>query len=210
MEISAALVKDLREKTGAGIMDCKRALSESECDLDKAITFLREKGLAAASKKAGRATSEGLVVPYIHSGGKLGVIVEINCETDFVAKTDEFQGLCRDVAMHVAAMNPLYVSSEDVPAEVIEKEKEIYRAQAKSSGKPEKVIDKIAEGKLEKYYKDFCLLEQAFVKDNDSTIGDLVKEKIATLGENIRINRFSRFVIGEKDEGEESSEEEAS
>ncbi len=206
MEISAAKVKELRSMTGAGIMDCKRALKESELDIDRAVTFLREKGLAAASKKAGRATSEGLVTPYIHSGGKIGVIVEVNCETDFVAKTDDFQGLTRDIAMHVAAMNPLYVQREDVPADVIEKEKDIYKAQAKESGKPEKVIEKIAEGKLDKFYKDNCLLEQQFVKNNDQTIGDLLTEAIAKLGENMQINRFTRYAIGEGSD-ENSTEE---
>lgn len=197
MEISAIQVKELREKTGAGIMDCKRALAESECDIDRAITFLREKGLAAAQKKAGRATSEGLVVPYIHAGGKLGVLVEINCETDFVAKTEDFQNLARDIAMHVAAMSPEYVSREDVPEEVISKEKDIYKAQAKESGKPEKVLEKIAEGKLEKFFKENCLLEQPFVKNTDVTIEDLLKGIIAKLGENMQIERFSRLVVGE-------------
>ena len=197
MEISATRVKELREKTGAGIMDCKRALSESECDLDRAVTFLREKGLAAALKKAGRATSEGLVVPYIHAGGKLGVLVEVNCETDFVAKTEDFQNLARDIAMHVAAMSPDYVSREDVPDDVVNKEKKIYKAQAKESGKPEKVLEKIAEGKLEKFFKENCLLEQPFVKNTDVTIEGLLKDIIAKLGENMQIRRFSRLVVGE-------------
>ncbi len=206
MEISAVSVKQLREKTGAGIMDCKKALKESECDLDKAIKYLREKGLAAAQKKAGRATSDGLVTPYIHSGGKIGVLVEINCETDFVAKTDDFQELSRDVAMHIAAMSPQYVSREDVSQDVIDKEKEIYRVQAKSSGKPDKVIDKIAEGKLEKFFKEVCLLEQPFVKNTDISVEELIKETIAKLGENIQIRRFVRFMVGEETEDVRSEE----
>jgi elongation factor Ts len=197
MDISAGNVKELREKTGAGIMDCKRALAESECDLEKAVTYLREKGLAAASKKAGRATSEGLVTPYIHAGGKIGVLLEVNCETDFVAKTDDFQGFTHNVAMHIAAMNPQYVSRDDVPADVVEKEKAIFIAQAKDSGKPEKVLEKIAEGKIDKFFKDVCLLDQPFVKDPDSSIGDLLKELISKLGENMQIKRFTRFAVGE-------------
>ena len=201
MEISATQVRELREKTGAGIMDCKKALKEASGDLDGATTYLREKGLAAAAKKAGRATSEGLVHSYIHSGGKVGVLVEINCETDFVAKNDEFQGLIKDVAMHVAAMSPIYVRREDVPADVIEKEKDIYRAQAKESGKPDKILDKIAEGKLDKFFKEACLLEQPFVKDPDKTIGDLVTDAVAKLGENIQMGRFARFRVGEGSDG---------
>ncbi|MCK4739431.1 MAG: translation elongation factor Ts [Deltaproteobacteria bacterium] len=204
MQISAENVRELREKTGAGIMDCKRALTETDCDVERAITFLREKGLAAAGKKAGRATNEGLVTPYIHSGGKIGVLLEINCETDFVAKTDDFQNMCKDVAMHIAAMNPEYVRREDVPADVIEKEKAIFIAQAKESGKPEKVIDKIAEGKLDKFFKDVCLLEQSNVKSPDSSIQDLVKEAIAKLGENMQVRRFVRFDVSE---GEDSTPE---
>jgi elongation factor Ts len=199
MEISASQVRELREMTGAGIMDCKKALKEASGDLDGATTYLREKGLAAAAKKASRATSEGLVYSYIHSGGKVGVLVEINCETDFVAKNDEFQGLIKDVAMHVAAMSPQYVRREDVPAEIIEKEKNIYKAQAKESGKPDKILDKIAEGKLDKFFKESCLLEQSFVKNPDKTIGDLVTDAVAKLGENIQMGRFARFKVGEGD-----------
>lgn len=196
MEISAAAVKELREKTGAGIMDCKKALAETKCDMEKAVTYLREKGLAAAAKKASRVASEGLVVSYIH-GGKVGVLLEVNCETDFVAKTDGFAELVRDIAMHVAAMNPLYVRREDVPADLIVKEKEIYAHQAKESGKPAHVVEKMVEGKIEKFYKEICLLEQPFVKNPDVTIDKLVIEAIAKLGENITVRRFARFKVGE-------------
>ena len=197
MEISADKVRDLREKTGAGIMDCKRALAENSGDMGKALNFLREKGLASAQKKAGRAASDGLIASYVHAGGKVGVLAEINCETDFVAKTGDFQGLAKDIALHVAAMNPLYVAREDVPADVVAQEKEIYRAQAKGEGKPDKVLDKIVEGKLERYYKDVCLLEQAFVKNSDHSVADMITAAIAKLGENIRVRRFSRFKVGE-------------
>lgn len=207
MQISAENVRELREKTGAGIMDCKRALTETDCDVERAITFLREKGLAAAGKKAGRATNEGLVTPYIHSGGKIGVLLEIKCETDFVAKTDDFQNMCKDVAMHIAAMNPEYVRREDVPADVIEKEKAIFIAQAKESGKPEKIIDKIAEGKLDKFFKEVCLLEQSNVKNPDSSIQDLVKEAISKLGENMQVRRFVRFDVSESEDSTPEAED---
>jgi elongation factor Ts len=197
MEISAEQVRELRERTGAGIMDCKKALKESKGDLGDAMTYLRQKGLAAAQKKAGRVANEGLVYAYIHAGGKVGVLLEMNCETDFVAKTDDFRSLTKDVAMHIAAMNPLYVRKEDVPEDVVGREKEIYRAQAKESGKPEKVIDRIAEGKLEKFFKEVCLLEQSFVKNPDVTIGGVVTEAISKLGENIQVGRFARFKVGE-------------
>jgi elongation factor Ts len=197
MQISAAAVKELREKTGAGIMDCKKALSDSGGELEAAVTYLREKGLAAAQKKAGRTAAEGLVHSYIHAGGRIGVLVEINCETDFVAKTDGFSDLVKDIAMHIAAASPQYVTRDEVPADVVKAEKKIYAAQAKESGKPEKVIDKIVEGKVEKFYKDVCLLEQPFVKNPDISIEKLVIEAIARIGENINIRRFSRFKVGE-------------
>ncbi len=196
MEISAAAVKELREKTGAGFMDCKKALSQTKGDIEKAVTFLREKGLAAAAKKASRVASEGIVTSYIH-GGKVGVLVEVNCETDFVAKTDGFSDLVKDVAMHIAAMNPLYVRREEVPAELVEKEKEIFAHQAKESGKPENVIQKMVDGKIEKFFKEICLLEQPFVKNPDLTIEKLIVEAVAKLGENITVRRFARFKVGE-------------
>ena len=197
MEISASLVKDLREKTGAGMMDCKKALTETSGDFEKAIEFLRKKGIASAAKKAGRATKEGAVTSYIHGEGKVGVLLEINCETDFVARTDHFRQLVKDVSMHIAAASPLYVRAEEVPAEVLAKEKEIAVAQMQASGKPAAVLEKIAEGKLNKYFEDNCLLNQAFVKDPSKTVEQLVKEAIAALGENISIRRFTRFVLGE-------------
>ncbi|MBD3309579.1 translation elongation factor Ts [candidate division KSB3 bacterium] len=203
MAITAQMVKELREKTGAGIMDCKKALTETEGDLEKAIEALRKKGLAAAAKKSGRVTSEGAVASYIHAGGKIGVLVEINCETDFVARTDQFQTLVKDIAMHIAASNPLYLKREDVPAEVLQKEREIYRAQFLNSGKPEKVIEKIVDGKIDKYYTEMCLYEQPFVKDTDKTVQQLITETIAQVGENINIRRFARFVLGEGIEKEE-------
>lgn len=197
MSISAALVKELREKTGAGMMDCKKALVETNGDMEKAIDFLREKGLAAAAKKAGRIAAEGLVESYIHGGGKLGVLVEVNCETDFVAKNEGFRSFVKDIAMHIAAAKPLYLSREEVSAETIEHEKEILRAQALNEGKPANIVDKMVEGRVSKYYKEFCLLEQPFVKDPDKTIETLVKEQIATIGENISIRRFVRWEMGE-------------
>lgn len=197
MDISASRVKELREKTGAGILDCKKALDESKGDIEKAIAFLREKGLAAALKKAGRTASEGLVYAYIHGHGKVGVLLEVNCETDFVAKTEGFVSLVKDIAMHVAATSPQYVSRCEVSASLIEAEREIYRNQAKESGKPEHVIAKMVDGKLDKFYKDVCLLEQGFVKNPDITIEKLIVEAIARLGENISIRRFARFKVGE-------------
>lgn len=197
MAISASLVKELREKTGAGMLDCKKALEEAGGDLDKASEILRERGLAAAAKKAGRIATEGLVESYIHGGGRIGVLVEVNCETDFVAKTDQFREFVKDIAMQIAAANPQYLRREDVPAEALEKEKEILRAQALNEGKPEKVVDKIVEGRLSKFFEENCLMEQAFIKDPDKTIAQLVNEKIAAIGENISIRRFARFELGE-------------
>ena len=195
--ISAEMVKQLREKTGAGIMDCKQALSECDIDIDKAVDFLRKKGLATAAKRAGRAMTEGMIQSYIHMGGKLGVMVEIGCETDFVAKNEDFQEFAKNIAMHIAATNPLGIKAEDVPEEVITKEKEIYRAQALEMGKPENMIDRITEGKLNKFIKESCLLNQAYVRDPETSIADLSNELIAKIGENITIKRFARFQIGE-------------
>ena len=203
MEISAKAVQELRASTGAGIMDCKKALAESEGNLEKAIEILRKKGLAAATKKSGRVTSEGAVASYIHGGGKLGVLLEVNCETDFVARTDVFQQMVKDVSMHIAAANPLYLKRENVPAELIEKEREIYRAQFEGSNKPANVIEKIVDGKIDKYYSEVCLYEQPFVKDPDKTIQQLVTDTVAKLGENLNIRRFARFVLGEGIEKEE-------
>ncbi len=196
-EISAAQVKELRERTGAGMMDCKKALAECNGDMDKAIDFLREKGLAAAAKKEGRIAAEGMVESYIHGGGRIGVLVEVNCETDFVARGDEFRQFARDIAMQIAAAKPLYVNKEDVPANVLEHEKQILRAQALNEGKPEKIVDKMVEGRVEKFYKEVCLLEQPFIKDPDIAIKDLVIEKIAKIGEKIAIRRFARYELGE-------------
>jgi elongation factor Ts len=196
-EISAALVKQLREKSGAGIMDCKSALKECDGNIEKASDFLRKKGLATAAKRAGRAMSEGVVESYIHMGGKLGVLVEVNCETDFVAKNDDFKEFARNVAMHIAATAPVGIKEEDVPEEVVNREKEIYRGQALELGKPEKMIEKIVEGKLNKFFKESCLMNQAYVRNPDLTIADLVNELIAKIGENITIKRFERFQIGE-------------
>jgi elongation factor Ts len=198
MSISAEMVRKLREETGAGMMDCKNALVEAKADPEAARELLRKKGLAAAAKKAGRAASEGIVGHYIHQGSKVGVIVEVNCETDFVAKTDEFLALVKDIAMQIAASTPTYVAKEDVPALVLDKEKEIYKAQAAAQGKPANVQEKIAEGKLKDYYSQFCLLEQPFVKEPKLTIGQLVQEKIALIKENIVIRRFARFQVGEE------------
>jgi elongation factor Ts len=197
MEISASLVKELREKTGAGMMDCKKALAETSGDFEKAIEFLRKKGIASASKKAGRATKEGAVSSYIHGEGKVGVLVEINCETDFVARTEQFRQFVKDVSMHIAAAQPQWVRSDEVPADVIAKEKEIAVAQMAASGKPQAVLEKIAEGKVNKFFEDNCLMNQVYVKDPSKTIEQLQKETIATLGENIAIRRFARFVLGE-------------
>lgn len=196
-EITAALVKELRERTGAGMMDCKKALAATEGDMDKAIDFLREKGLAAAAKKAGRIAAEGLVESYIHGGGRIGVLVEVNCETDFVAKTDAFKSLVKDIAMHIAAANPSYLRREEVPAAELEHEKMVLSEQARNEGKPEKIIEKMVTGRIEKYYKEVCLLEQPFVKDPDKTISDLITESIAKIGENIAIRRFTRYKLGE-------------
>ena len=197
MEISAKTVKELRDKTGAGMMECKRALQDAQGEMDKAVVLLRERGLAAAAKKADRVAREGLVGHYIHPGGKLGVLVEVNCETDFVARTDEFQELVHDIAMQIAAANPQYVRPEDVPAEIVEQERAIYQTQARGTGKPEQVIDKIVDGKLKKYYAEVCLYEQAYVKDSDMSVEDVVKSKIAQLKENIVVGKFARFKIGD-------------
>ncbi|WP_331488074.1 translation elongation factor Ts [Caminicella sporogenes] len=196
MAITAAMVKELREKTGAGMLDCKKALTEANGDMEKAVEILREKGLAKAAKKAGRIAAEGIVEAYIH-GGRIGVIVEINTETDFVAKNDEFKVFAKDIAMQIAATNPQYVSREQVPQDVIEKEKEILRNQALNEGKPEKIVDKMVQGRIEKYFKEVCLLEQPFIKNPDITVQDLLHEKIAKIGENISIRRFVRFEVGE-------------
>ena len=195
--ITAKMVSELRERTGCGMMDCKKALVESDGDIEKSIEFLREKGLAAAAKKAGRIAAEGIVESYIHGEGRIGVLVEVNSETDFVSKNLEFRQFVKDVAMQIAAANPLYVSRDEVPSEVLEKEKEILRAQALNEGKPEKIIDKMVEGRVEKFYKDVCLLDQQFVKDPDITISELVTQKVLKIGENIKIRRFARFERGE-------------
>ncbi len=198
MAITAAMVKELREKTNAGMMDCKKALTETGGDMEKAVDWLRQKGLAVAAKRADRTASEGQVMAYIHAGGKLGVMVEVNCETDFTGKTDEFTQFARDVAMHIAASNPLCISEEDLPAELLEREREIYRAQALEQGKPEKIVDKIIEGKLKKFKKESCLLSQPFVKDTDKTVEDLLNEMRAKTGENVQIRRFVRYQLGEE------------
>jgi elongation factor Ts len=197
MEVSTASVRELREKTGAGIMDCKKALAESGGDLDKATDYLRQKGLAAAAKKVGRVAAEGLVGAYIHAGGKIGVLVELNCETDFVARTPEFQALLKDLAMQVAAANPRYIGAEDVPPAELEKEREIYRQQSLESGKPEKVIEKIVEGKISRFHSEVCLLDQPFIKDPDQKVGDVIREAVARLKENIQVRRFVRYHLGE-------------
>ena len=204
-EITAALVKELRERTGAGIMDCKKALSATDGDLEKAIDFLREKGLAAAAKKAGRVAAEGLVEAYIHGGGRIGVLVEVNCETDFVAKTDAFKELVKDIAMHIAATNPSYLKREEVPTAELEHEQAVLAEQARNEGKPEKIIEKMVAGRIEKYYKEVCLMEQPFVKDPDKTISDLITESIAKIGENISIRRFTRYQLGEGIEKKEEN-----
>ncbi|MEA5092231.1 Elongation factor Ts [bioreactor metagenome] len=196
-QITAGLVKELRERTGAGMMDCKKALTETDGDIDKAIDFLREKGLAAAAKKAGRVAAEGLVYSYIHGGGRIGVLVEVNCETDFVAKTEQFQTLVKDVAMHIAAANPSYLTRDEVPTTELDHEKEVLSEQARNEGKPEKIIEKMVAGRIEKYYKEVCLLDQPFVKDPDKTISQLVTESIAKIGENISVRRFARYQLGE-------------
>jgi len=200
LEISASLVKDLREKTGVGMMDCKKALQESGGDLQGAIDYLRKKGIATAKKRGGRATSEGQVQSYIHGGGKIGVLVEVNCETDFSAKTSDFSEFVKNVAMQIAATNPIAIDREGVEPQTLEREKEIYMTQAKESGKPEKVWDKIVEGKMKKFYSESCLLEQPFVKNPDITVQDLLNELMAKTGENILIRRFSRYQLGEADD----------
>ncbi|MGD9123449.1 MAG: translation elongation factor Ts [Desulfarculaceae bacterium] len=197
MSITAAMVKELREKTNAGMMDCKKALTECDGDMEKAVDWLRQKGLSVAAKRADRQASEGQIASYIHAGGKLGVMVEVNCETDFTGKTEEFMTFAKDLAMHIAASNPLCVQAEDIPEEVLAKEREIYRAQALDQGKPEKIVDKIIEGKLKKFVSESCLISQAFVKDTDKTIEDLLNEMRAKTGENVQIRRFARFQLGE-------------
>ena len=197
MEITAAMVKELRARTGAGMMDCKAALSESAGDVEKAIEYLRVKGLSKAAKKADRTTAEGLVFSYIHPGNRIGVLLEVNCETDFVARTDEFQSFVNDLAMQVAAAAPVAVTREEIPSDIIDKERELFRTQALEEGKPEKVVDKIVDGRVEKFYAEAALLDQVFVKDNDKKVRDLVNEAIASLGENIRVARFARFQLGQ-------------
>lgn len=196
-EITANLVKELRDRTGVGMMDCKKSLAETGGDIEKAIDLLREKGLAAAAKKAGRVTAEGLVDSYIHGVGRIGVLVEVNCETDFVAKTDDFRGLVRDIAMQIAAAKPDYVSREDVPQEIITREMAVLAAQAANEGKPANIVEKMVVGRLEKFYKDTCLMEQPFIKDPDVTVGQVLNEKVAKIGENISVRRFARFELGE-------------
>jgi elongation factor Ts len=195
----SALVKELRQKTGAGIMDCKQALVENSDDLAKAVDWLRQKGLASAGKKAGRATDQGVIASYIHHGSKVGVLIEVNCETDFVARNDEFQSLVRDLTLQIAASKPVYVRREDVPQEIVDKEMQIYRGQAKEMGKPQAAWEKIAAGKLEKFYQEKCLLEQPFVKDPSVKIADLLTQKIAKIGENIVVRRFIRYELGEEE-----------
>nr|WP_046497435.1 translation elongation factor Ts [Syntrophomonas zehnderi] len=197
MDITAGMVKELRERTGAGMMDCKKALVATEGDIEKAIDELRTKGLAKAAKKAGRTASEGVVISYIHGGGRIGVLVEVNCETDFVAKTDDFKQLAYDIAMQVAASNPDYVSRQQVPAEILEREREVLKAQALEEGKPEKVIEKMVEGRIDKYFKEHCLLEQPYIKDPDKSVETMIHETVARIGENISVRRFARFEVGE-------------
>ncbi len=196
MNITSQMVKDLRDKTGAGMMDCKKALSENNGDMEKAIDFLRQKGLAVAAKRAGRATSEGVVETYIHAGGKLGVMVELNCETDFVAKTDGFREFARDVAMHIAATNPVSLSRSDVPEEVVDRERQIYIQQALESGKPESIVEKMVAGKIDRFLSEICLLEQKFVKNPEVSVQEMLTELIGKMGENVSIRRFSRFQVG--------------
>jgi elongation factor Ts len=197
MEVSANVVKELREKTGAGFMDCKKALAESGGDVEKAVDYLRQKGIAAAAKKAGRVASDGAVGAYVHPGGKIGVLLEINCETDFVARNAEFQALLKDVAMQIAAASPRFVRREDVSSAEFDRERAIYRQQALDSGKPEKIVDKIVEGKMERFYSEVCLLEQAFIKDPDRKVSEVINDAIARLGENIQVRRFARYHLGE-------------
>ena len=195
--VTAAMVKELRELTGAGMMDCKKALTETEGNIEKAVDFLREKGLAAAAKKAGRVAAEGVVETYVHGGGRIGVMVEINCETDFVAKTDDFKSLAHDIALQIAAKNPMVVRREEVSEEVLEHEREVLRAQALNEGKPANIVEKMIVGRIEKYYKEICLMEQEFIKDPDKTISQLINEKIAKIGENITVRRFTVYQLGE-------------
>jgi elongation factor Ts len=197
-EVSPTLVRELRERTGAGMMDCKKALTEVNGDVEKALVYLREKGLAAAAKRAGRTAADGLVASYIHAGGKIGVLIEVNCETDFVARTTDFQSLVKELAMQIAAANPRYVRREEVPAEVLEQERSIYAAQAANSGKPAQVIEKMVSGKVEKFFADACLLEQPFIKDPDKQVGRLISDAVAKLGENVVVRRFARFQLGEQ------------
>jgi len=198
MTVSAQQVKQLRDKTGAGMMECKKALIDVDGDVEAAVKVLRERGLAAASKRSGRDTREGIIGEYVHAGGKLGVLVEVNCETDFVARTPEFQALVKDIAMQVAASNPLFVSRDEVSSDILDRESEIFRNQALAEGKPEQIADKIVEGRLKKYYSEVCLLEQPFIKDSDMTIEELLKSQIATIKENITVRRFVRFEVGEE------------
>ncbi|MBP2662254.1 MAG: tsf [Firmicutes bacterium] len=195
--ITAGMVKELRERTGAGMMDCKKALSETNGDMEKSVDLLREKGLAAAAKKASRIASEGLVESYIHGAGRIGVLLEVNCETDFVAKTEDFKSLVRDIAMQIAAANPGYVAREEVPEEILNHEREILRAQALNEGKPANIVEKMIEGRLKKFYQENCLLEQAFIKDPDKTITQLITERVSKIGENISVRRFTRYQLGE-------------
>ncbi|HHZ17172.1 MAG TPA: translation elongation factor Ts [Peptococcaceae bacterium] len=195
--ITMDMVKELRERTGAGVLDCKKALAETNGDIEKAIEYLREKGLSAAAKKAGRISAEGIVEAYIHGGGRIGVLLELNCETDFVAKTPAFKELAKNLAMQVAAARPEYVNKEDVPEGVLAKEKEILKAQALNEGKPEKVVDKMVEGRIEKFYKEVCLMEQAYIRDPNIAVKDLIVEQVAKIGENIRVRRFVRYEVGE-------------
>ena len=197
MATTASMVKDLRTKTGAGMMDCKKALAATDGDMDKAVDFLREKGLAAAAKKADRIAAEGLVYSYIHGNGRIGVLVEVNCETDFVAQTDGFKALCKDIAMQIAAAKPAYLKREEVPQEVLDHEREVLRQQALNEGKPEKIVDKMIAGRIEKYYKENCLLDQEFIKDSDKTISQVITEQIAKIGEKIDIRRYVRYELGE-------------
>ena len=203
-EITAALVKELRERTGAGMMECKSALVEAKGDIEEAIVVLRKRGIASAGKKASRATKQGLIGTYIHHGGQLGVMVEVNCESDFVARTDDFQELVHDIAMHIAAADPRFIRKEDVTEDVLDKEKDIQRARALAEGKPEKMVDKIIEGRMNKFYEEICLLEQPFVKEATLTVGQLIKTKIAKLGENMSVARFTRFKVGDTQSAEPS------
>lgn len=196
MNITSQMVKELRDKTNAGMMDCKKALSETAGDMEKAVDLLRQKGLAVAAKRAGRETKEGIIESYIHAGGKLGVMVEVGCETDFVAKTDDFKAFAKDIAMHIAAVNPIAVSREEVPADILQREKDIYINQALESGKPQQIVEKMVGGKVEKYLAEICLLEQKYVKNPDLTIQDLLNELVGKMGENISIKKFARFQIG--------------